>query len=284
MLGESAIALARDIFDQPTLFRHAHRIHRREVAWTRSEEPVTFEHSAVVVSEEELLSELPVTRNAEGTPGGFTLVAAPQPDSVSLRFCCRHAEAMHVTLKPDADFAACGIESFPDGWFFLLPNGGASAWLLSVGGDLESSRLIGPRIASASRPAGRFHSEPALSQPLSGPGWLALGSAAMAFDPICGEGTAHALREAVLAAAAVRAIADGEPEDDVRAHYESRMLLGFRRHLSLVLAFYRSGHGGAWWDAQAKGTDAHIAWCDERIAAFGPPRYRLNNIKLEALE
>ncbi len=36
----------------------------------------------------------------------------------------------------------------------------------------------------------------------------------MAFDPICGDGTAHAIREAILAAAVIRALARGDPVND----------------------------------------------------------------------
>jgi flavin-dependent dehydrogenase len=128
-----------------------------------------------------------------------------------------------------------------------------------------------------------FFSAPAIAETLTGPGWLALGSAAMAFDPICGDGTAHALREAVLASACIRAIHNGQPEATVRAHYESRLLLGFRRHLALAHSFYRSGHGGPWWDAEVDAATRGIAWCDARIAAFGPPRYRLEGAELICL-
>ena len=290
MLSESAVGLARDVFARPELFRKAHRIRRRVVAWRPGEPSAVFEHSAVVVSEEGLLAELPSPVTHDGGEGaGHTLYAA-RPLPVGTRehvFGNRTAEASRVALIAGADGAACCIESFSCGWLFLVPDSACSAWLLAVGGRgeelLEQSRLIAPRIASRDAAAGSFRACPAIAQPLTGPGWLGCGSAAMAFDPICGDGTAHAIREAVLAAAAVRAAEDGEPEDAVRVHYEARMLLGFRRHLALALSFYRSGHGGEWWDAEAAAAARGVAWCDETAASFGPPRYRLDGLELRGI-
>ena len=241
MLSESALGLIRDVFSNPDLFRRAHRIRRREVAWRPLDPSAVFEHSAVVVSEEELLAGLPVPVLHAEAEAPVTLLASRSLPGHS--FGTRTAEAFQVTLKPGADAAACCIESFPEGWLFLVPNSHQTAWLLSVGaGDLLSeSRVIVSRIDVRQPAAGRFPCYPAIAQPLTGADWLACGSAAMAFDPICGDGTAHAVREAVLAAAVVRAAEEGEPWEDVREHYESRMILGFRRHLALALSFYRLG-------------------------------------------
>ena len=74
--------------------------------------------------------------------------------------------------------------------------------------------------------------------PLGANSWLACGTAAMAFDPICGDGTAHAIREAILAAAVIRALANGGPADELLAHYEARLTAGFHRHLTLCRQFY----------------------------------------------
>jgi flavin-dependent dehydrogenase len=63
-----------------------------------------------------------------------------------------------------------------------------------------------------------FSASPRIPAPLCGPGWLACGSAAMGFDPICGDGTAHAVREAILALAVIRGGDHGMP-----AHYEARL-------------------------------------------------------------
>ena len=116
---------------------------------------------------------------------------------------------------------------------FLIPNSADSGWLLSVGcAETIPSRstLIKERVASIREPQGAFPASPRIMSPLSGPGWLACGTAGMAFDPICGDGTAHAVREAVLASAVVKAIAKGGNQEGLRRHYEARLVLGFHRH------------------------------------------------------
>jgi hypothetical protein len=251
MLSESALTLIRDVFANPALFRQAHRIRRRQVAWQPNDAPQVFEHLAVVVSEEQLLAELPKPA-LSGQGADWSLIAAGRPQH---RFGSRIATATQV--HPGADSAACSIESRPVGWRFLIANSPDTAWLLSVGGDTG------------------FPASPAIAEPLTTETSFAIGSAAMTFDPICGDGTAHAIREAILAVACIRAISNGEPAAHIRAHFEARLVLGFRRHLALALGFYQSGHGGAWWDAEIEATLDGIGWCDERIAAFGPPRYRL---------
>src|SRR5580658_10184604 len=60
LLGDQALALIRDIFDQPNLFADLPRIRKRIVAWGQdawgpNAAPLEIEHSAVVVSEKLLL-------------------------------------------------------------------------------------------------------------------------------------------------------------------------------------------------------------------------------------
>ena len=47
MLGEAALALIRDVFEQDDLFRDLPRIEKRVVAWGPNSTPVALDHSAV---------------------------------------------------------------------------------------------------------------------------------------------------------------------------------------------------------------------------------------------
>src|SRR5579872_7454767 len=58
LLGDHALALIRDIFQRGDLFQDAPRIRKRMVAWGAASNVVALDHSAVVVSEELLLTEL----------------------------------------------------------------------------------------------------------------------------------------------------------------------------------------------------------------------------------
>ena len=173
-------------------------------------------------------------------------------------FGSRTASATQVELKTTAEPAACWIESIEDGWLFLIASAPGSGWLLSVGLRpdelLDQSRLIREQIAGCQPAAAQFAASPRIMAPLGEPGWIACGTAAMAFDPLCGDGTAHAVREAILASAVIGAAARGEDPIPLLAHYEARLTAGFRRHLAHCLQYYASGCGGPWWQAEAEST------------------------------
>jgi hypothetical protein len=105
----------------------------------------------------------------------------------------------------------------------------------------------------------------------------------LGFDPLCGDGAGHAVREAILASAAVRAVVEGADVDSVLAHYSSRLVAGFHRHLTLCEQFYRSGGDGLWWREQQAATLQGVEWCQS--VRIDPPksRYRLNGFSLEAI-
>jgi hypothetical protein len=216
MLSDAALGLMRDVFEKAALLSAAHRITRRVVQWGRNAVPVELEHSAAVVSERELLGEVEHALKQRGLPAGsqgtFTIFASrPLPaGAVEHCFGSRTACAAAACPRDAHDSATCWVESVADSWLFLIPNSADSAWLLAVGGLpktlLQASTLIAERIASISEPSAEFPASPRIVTLLGGPGWLACSTAALAFDPICGDGTADAVREAILAAVVVKAI------------------------------------------------------------------------------
>jgi len=294
MLSEAALGLIRDVFESPHLFRMAHRITRRSVCWGPGPKPVALDHAAVVVSERELLGELeqgleqPVQQLDHHAD--FTIIASrPLPaEPVEHCFGSRIARAAPIRLRNPHDSESCWIESLEDGWLFLIPDAVDSGWLLSVGSSpptvLRRSRLIAERIASISEPSGEFPASPRIVSPLSGPGWLACGTAGMAFDPLCGDGTAHAIREAILAAAVVKAISIGGDARQLLQHYEARLTAGFQRHLALSMDFYLSGNSGKWWDQQTAFLRQGLEWCALRLTEYGEFRYQLTGFELRSID
>jgi hypothetical protein len=291
MLSDHALALIRDIFDRPDLFRDAPQVRKRMVAWGPESKLVALDHSAVVVSEELLLRLLlpSLTLRDSGAAPDWTIFASrplPAP-TLAHQFGSRMASAVAVSLKDDSEPETCWIESLENGWLFLIPNAPGSAWLLAVGGApetlLAASRVIAEQIAQVNPSAGEFPAYPRIVSPLCGRGWLACGTAAMAFDPLCGDGTAHAIREAILASAVIRAVAKDGPNQDALAHYEARLIAGFGRHLALCREFYTSGASGPWWDRELESIQQGVAWCDSRLSAHGEFRYQLRDFELHAL-
>jgi hypothetical protein len=279
LLSDQALALIRDIFDQPGLFADRPRITKRIVAWGPDAAPHAVEHSAVLVSEELLLESIRPQRvgQPENGAGQWTIFASPPLPAGTTQHCfgSRMASAAPVTLKENSDPGACWIESLGDGWLFLV-----AGWLLAVGAPAETllgrSTVIAREIAEVGEKSGEFPAYPRMCSPLGAPGWLACGTAAMAFDPICGDGTAHAIREAILATAVIRAVANGGAPDDLLSHYEARLTAGFLRHLKLCGQFYASGSE---LDAIHRG----IQWADAKLRAHASFRYQLRGFELEAV-
>ena len=282
LLGDQSLALIRDIFDQPGLFADLPRIRKRVVAWGPGAKPIELEHSAVVVSEELLLRSIRPTLVPNGDSGWTIFAAPPLPSPVvQHHFGSRVASASPVTLKESSDPAACWIESLENGWLFLV-----SGWLLSVGAPAETllaaSRVVAAQITNIAGSSGEFPAYARIASPLCAPGWLACGTAAMAFDPICGDGTAHAIREAILAAAVIRALAKGGDVDDLLSHYEARLTAGFRRHLMLCGQFYSTGGTEGLWRAELDAIHRGIQWCEAKLSAHPSFRYQLRGFELEA--
>ena len=289
MLSDAALALIRDVFECGELFRDAPRISRRVVAWGPNATPRAFDHAARVVSEDMLLSGIGRNLREEAAaavdPSWTVFASRPLPeDAAELRFGARVAFAGPVRLNADADPEACWIESLESGWLFLIPGGTGSGSLISVGATAESqlpqSRLVAPQIAETVGPVSEFPAYPRIITPLCGPGWLACGSAAMGFDPICGDGTAQAVREAILASAVIRAAAKEPSPDALCAHYEARLTAGFHRHLELCREYYQSGGAGAWWQAELEALQRGMTWCEDKRRSATAFRYRLEGFEL----
>jgi flavin-dependent dehydrogenase len=148
---------------------------------------------------------------------------------------------------------------------------------------LGHSRLVAAQITETGASAGCFPAHPSIRDPLAAPGWLACGTAALGFDPLCGEGAANATREAILGTAVIRAASQGADVGAVLSHYSARLIAGFRRHLEVCREFYAAGNHGLWWDQQIADLDRGLAWASERLARFPGFRYRLNGFSLEAV-
>ncbi len=291
MLGEQALALMRDVFDKPDLLHGLPRISKRIVVWGPNAKPLAVEHSAVVVSEEALLEAIrPFLSEASLlAKARWTIFAARPLPASSAEHCfgSRMASTVPVTLKSDCDPTACWIESLGNGWLFLVPYAPGLAWLLAVGGAAEAllgcSRVIALVISRLGSPSGLFPAFARITSPLCTGDWLACGTAAIAFDPICGDGTAQAVREAILAAAVVRALSKGGTARGLLWHYEQRLTAGFRRHLELCRTFYQSGGTTPLWRSELDAIGRGIRWCDARLHASGDFRYQLRGFELEAV-
>lgn len=296
MLSDPALALLRDVFGDASLFADRPRIERRVVRWG-SPEAVTMPHGAVVVSEDDLKNVLDMfprgnTLKANGKiqqsnefNADFAIHAIPPfPERETLRFGERLSATARVRLKADAPSATCWIEAVDAGWLFLIPDGFGAAWLLAVGGDpqalAQDAPLIGPLIETLDAAGGTFDTSPRMLAHLAGENWLACGTAAIAFDPICGDGTAQAAREGILASAVVSALARSEAPALLATHYHSLLLASLRRHLQLSLPFYANGGAGRWWHDQYAAAREGYERTTALLAKLPEPRFALHGFDL----
>lgn len=286
LLSETALALVRDVFDRPDLLADQPRVEQRIVAWGGAE-VAALPHPAISVPETILHDALMRGTTPDAFDiADFTIHAAdPLPaGALRQRFGDRLAYATEVALTNETRADACWVESTPGGWLFLLPGPASSAWLLAVGAPhaqlLDESRLIAPRVKLVDDRAAAFDPCPRLISPAAGEDWLACGATAMAFDPICGDGTAQAIRQAILASATLVAIAQGGQRRGLLSHYDAMLTATMRRHLMLCADFYRTGGPGAWWSQEAGRLAQGHAWCTAKLAVTPERAYRLQGFEL----
>jgi hypothetical protein len=266
------------------------------VAWG-AEKPISIPHAGVVVPEDALLQLLPAPTFTTATsspgasePAAYTIHSVkPLPQTAfHHRFGTQKAASVAAVLKQTADASACYVESLSNGWLFLIPVNSAEARLFAVGAETEDllarSALVADVVESLQPAAGTFDTAPSIASPVCASDWLACGSAAMTFDPICGDGTATAAREAILASAVLSAIAKGGSPGPLLIHYGGLLVGAMRRHLALCLEFYATGGSGPWWTAQCELLRKGHEWCTTQLALTPEPRYRLQDFDLVPLE
>lgn len=94
-----------------------------------------------------------------------------------------------------------------------------------------------------------FPTAPSLLLEGLSPAYLAVGDALMTLDPLCGDGTGHGLKTALLIAGVLNSANKTVSEEVALAHFIGRVRLAFRTHLELCQRFYLSiRHPSAWGD------------------------------------
>jgi len=291
MLGEQAQGLLRDVFaGHAPLAREldaSHRITRRIVRWGGQEAHVV-PHSGLVIAADRLGDALPWPEPVDADAGAgaaFALSTDAPQGSTLLRFGRREASATRVVLEACADPHAALVEAIDAGWLFCIPTGDGAGWLLTVGAEpdhaLRESRLVAPAVAATGAVSTCFETAPRMLDDATAPGFLTLGSGALAFDPICGDGVATAVRGGVLAAAVAAEMFDPALDPGaLNGHYRAMVIAAMRRHLAVSWPFYARGGPGAWWREQADALAEGHAWCTRQLAAAGEARFVLAGDRL----
>jgi hypothetical protein len=287
LLNTASQSLMRDVFQKPALLEGLHPIHKRIVRWGKNPSTLTLPHEALAVSEQVLLDRINTPVRANGSAPYSIHAMKPLPgENGEAAFGSRRAEAVSVRLRASAERNACWVESVPGGWLFAVSVSETEAWMLAVGNQsealLEQSVAISAIVDSLATERLSFAAYPRIADPLTGPNWLACGGAAMSFDPLCGEGTGHALREAILATAILKVHVSGQDWGPLQSLYESRLRGGFRRHLELCHQLYASGWDSEWWLAELASVETGLRRIDREPQ--WAPNYRLEGFELVPLK
>lgn len=315
VLGTPACELLSHVFGaEPDPLRGAHRLAARVVAWGADAEPAVVSHQAAVIDQALLLARLEEVvqragdEPAEPAPGGeaaarwivdaggrSSTVAATLGNAQRRKIGARTLVAQDMTLTRRASRDASMIETVPGGWLFLAPAGGDTGLLQAmvpqppaqpaamIASMLEGSRLVAPALGGAASEVKVFAAAPRILTPLCGPGWIAVGDAATALDPICGDGTGHGLRAALLAAAVLEADADERSGRSCLRHYELRVRKAFLDHLRACVGYYSGGWTSDVWTGEIASMTAELDREGSRQIDGAPLRYGLYDEQLVAL-
>lgn|SRR5262245_27350995 len=264
VLNSLTLRLLRDLgCDQPhDVFKSCHELNSHFAAW--GDNVARFNRYGIAISRSDLLQMLKPQMNLPGDLiRGWTVLASGRDGASEycdriVRCGVRHAITVPVSLKTNADEDCTVMESVPGGWLFLIPIGNRAAVLQAgVPGHCENpapllesligrSSYISQYVHDVNGPVSCHAAMPTFSVPPAGQGWLAIGDAAMAYDPISGDGVGAALRSAALAAAVLGAIERGEDEETCLSHYSRRLGTAMKVHLNALVSYYSQTRDFSW--------------------------------------
>jgi flavin-dependent dehydrogenase len=160
------------------------------------------------------------------------------------------------------------IAATPRGWTFTLPHpaGGTAILMVTPSASMApttpeaaAERLTAEGLTVAAADILSLGNPqpiaPHLTQPLAAENRLRIGDAAMALDPLRGDGVGFALRGALLAQAVIAAIEAGGDRAQLFKHYNRRLGEVFVSHLRGCSSHYRAARYAEIWRADIVAMD-----------------------------
>ncbi len=247
-------ALLTRLWGAPDLFDDAHPIAIRRVAWEAGQPPVPTPAPGFAIAAAALVAKLAARLDlvppssdppwrVDARPGRLD---PDDPTAPMAGFGTRRAWLATATLRPGGADDTAMIERRGDGWLFVLPLGGARAAVQCIArqppppaaGLVAAIPQLDGLLGQVEDWSGSVPAMPRLRREVAAPGWLAVGEAALGFDPISGDGTGHALRGVVLASTTLQAIVDGAAAGPTLADYRGTLRRAMAQHLKACLGFY----------------------------------------------
>ena len=285
------------------LFKGAHRLQGRAIQWEQAASPAHSATPALVMSVDMLLARLVDRARATGLcfvalahvdPAHYDCVvhaggreAAPGD---SIAFGRRRGVAVSVKLTPRARTDRTVMESVPGGWLFVIPQALGRGALQAVFSDqivepradlyalLAQSRVTSALVEEiVDEPAG-FAAMPRLATTPCTSRSIAVGDAAVALDPMSGNGIGSGLRSAILATAVLDAAGRDTTPQACFDHYTQRLRDTMRSHVQSCVDLYSRAAYATGWRAEV---GAMIEALDRLPSGPNVPPFMLNHGRLD---
>ncbi len=200
--------------------------------------------------------------------------------------------ALVADVACDSAMSSAIMEATSEGWVFLFPHAPGMATLQAMVANvapapdaqlaamLAETKSIGPRLLRSPGPAKVMRAAPRMVDDLCRLGWIAVGDEAISLDPLCGDGTGYALREAILAAGVAKWVEDGLPAADAFNHYRLRLQCTVAAHLRACLSFYRTADFHDAWEPELEAMERGRRELESSIAAQPEATLRMRGFDL----
>ena len=237
-----------------------HRLARRVIIWDRTARQI--EDATIVVDAPALAQRMATQAAATGVsldetfhvePASWTVIATGRGAAGGeiLSGGTRVAVTAPVALAATADSDALLIEAGPKGWVACVPTNSTDGVLFASApattatpeeafdGLVAGTRAVRQAIAAVTGPCAVLEAAPRLRYPPhNGATTVFVGDAAIAFDPVSGDGAGVALRTAHLAASLAEAFVRGTKLEALHSFYSYRLTRAMSVHIHGLLSLY----------------------------------------------
>jgi len=238
-----------------------HRLARRVILW-RDRTPQRIEDAAVVIDAPALAQRMLEQAAAGGVsladasddaPAGWTIIATGRRAAGGevLSGGARLAVTAPIALSTTADSDSLMIEAGPRGWVACVPTGRADGVLFActpatratpeqtLETVVAGADAVRHAVAAVTGACAVLEAAPRLRcPPHDNATTVFVGDAAMAFDPLSGDGAGVALRTAHLAASLAEASVRGTKLGALHSFYSYRLARAMSVHIHGLLSFY----------------------------------------------